>query len=421
MEYSKLASGLQIVSEHIPHVRTVTLGFWVRVGTFSESAAEAGLSHFLEHMFFKGTGKRTAREIVEAFDDVGGEVNAYTTKEYTCFYAKVIDEHLPLAIDVLLDMLSSPAFTEKDIAKEKQVVLEEIAMYEDSPDELIHDDLAHTIWPSHPLGKPVLGSKASIASIELQDVRQYYDRYYTPANIIVSAAGNLSHANLEELIEKHARFLTCGEKTLVAYPEISYGQRLQSRVKETEQLHMCLGFPGLPWGHKDIYVMNMLNNIFGGGMSSRLFQAVREDLGLAYNIYSYSSSFIPAGYYAVYAGLSYANLPQVLQTIGTEMRLICDNPVTPAELERAKQQVKGALVIGLESTVNRMSRMGRGLLLLDKVTPLDEIVSRIEAVTVESIQELANEVFAAEEASMCLLGSVDDSLDLQGLLINSLR
>ncbi len=403
-------------------MRTVSLGIWVRSGTFGELPDEAGLSHFLEHMFFKGTTSRSARDIVEAFDNVGGELNAYTAKEYTCFYAKVIDENLPLAVDVMMDMLCRPAFAAEDIAKEKQVVLEEISMYEDSPDEIIHDYLAETIWPEHPLGRPVIGSRESIASITHDSVRSYYSRYYRADNIVVSAAGRLDHETLVSLIGEYAHFPDpVSRLSAPVYPELNYQRRFVKREKATEQSHICLGFPGLPWGHADIYTMNVMNNIFGGGMSSRLFQAVREELGLAYSIYSYSSSYMPAGYYAIYAGLSAQNVPRAFDSIAREIGLLKESPVMAQELERAKQQVKGALIIGLESTSNRMSRMGRGLMILGRVTPLDEIVSRIEAVDDVAVMDLARRTFVPEQASLCVLGVPAPGAEDESLLLSALR
>ncbi len=401
-----MPSGLQVISEHIPHVRTVTLGIWVKAGTFSEAEDEAGLSHFLEHMFFKGSQARSAREIVEAFDNIGGELNAYTSKEYTCFYAKVIDEHMPLALDIMLDMLCRPAFVAEDVEKEKQVVLEEISMYEDSPDEIIHDHLAQAIWPAHPLGRPVIGTRASITQIDRHAVRRYYSSQYRADNIVISAAGNLDHDVLLELVDRHAGFTEPGSALrVVEYPHISYQRYFIKRDKPTEQSHLCLGFPGLSWGNEQIYTMNVMNNVFGGGMSSRLFQSVREDQGLAYSIYSYSSSFMPAGYYAIYAGLSAQNIPKAFSTIADEISSLKNFPVRPDELERAKQQVKGALIIGLESTSSRMSRMGRSLILLGRVTPLDEIVQKIEAVDAEDVLALAQSTFVPGKATLCLLGS----------------
>lgn len=422
MRQTTLPSGIQIISEHIPHVRTVSLGIWVKAGTFSEHQTEEGLSHFLEHMFFKGTQSRSARQIVEAFDNVGGELNAYTTKEYTCFYSKVIDEHMPLAVEVILDMLCRPLLSSEDIEKEKQVVLEEIAMYEDSPDEIIHDYLAQTIWPSHPLGRPVIGNRDSIVGIRQSAVEEYYTRQYRADNIIISAAGNLSHEALVDLINLYSGFVKpAAPLSPLQFPDIAYERRFIKREKATEQSHMCLGFPGLPWGHDQIYTMNVMNNVFGGGMSSRLFQAVREELGLAYSIYSYSSSYATAGYYSLYAGLSAQNIPRAFAAIATEIRSLRESHISAEELERAKQQVKGALIIGLESTSNRMSRMGRGLMLLGKVTPLEEIVQRIEAVDAAAVLELAQNTFRGDQASLCLLGAAAERDEAEGLLLDELQ
>ena len=416
MEYSKLPSGLQVVSEHIPHVRTVALGIWVRCGTYGEQDKEAGMSHFLEHMFFKGTETRSAREIVEAFDDVGGELNAYTTKEYTCFYAKVIDEHLPLAVEVIMDMLCHPRMSVADIEKEKQVILEEISMCEDVPDELIHDCLAATIWPEHPLGRPILGSRSSINALTQEGLLDYYNRHYFAQNIVVAAAGNLSHQDLLELLHEHCSFTHSAQKGEWHQADISYTEKVNAIERPIEQLHMCLGFPGLSWKSESIYTLNVLNNIFGGGMSSRLFQEIREERGLAYNIYSYSASFVPAGYFSIYAGLSAERFPLVMSTLAEEIKKLKSAQVSPEELARAKQQVKGALVIGLESTANRMSRMGRSLLLMGRVNEIDEIVAKMEAVTARDVVELANAMLQGSRASLCVLGPTSQLSELDSYI-----
>ncbi|MBT9155788.1 MAG: putative zinc protease [Firmicutes bacterium] len=404
MQVTKLDSGLRVASEHIPHVQTVTIGFWVRCGTFAESSDEMGLSHFLEHMFFKGTQSRSARDIVEAFDDVGGELNAYTAKEYTCFFAKVMDEHLPLAVEVLSDMLTRPLFAEEDLEREKQIVLEEISLYEDAPDELIHDKLADAIWPHHPLGRPILGTRESITSITPHSLRQFYAKHYCPENVVIAACGHLSHEELVRLVEASCSLGSQGVCVSDFADNLPYSERISVIERPIEQLHLCLGFPGLSWRDKDIYAMNIMNNIFGAGMSSRIFQGIREELGLAYSIYSYSASFVSAGYFAVYAGLSARNTATLLKTVGRELLAMKNAPVSAVEISRARQQVKGALVMGLESTANRMSRMGRGLLLIGRVMDTAEILERIEAVTLEDVQSLAKRVFALDQLTVCALG-----------------
>jgi len=416
MQLSKLSSGLRVASEHIPHVQTVTIGVWIRCGTFCEQQDEMGLSHFLEHMFFKGTQSRNAREIVEAFDDVGGELNAYTAKEYTCFFAKVMDEHLPLAVEVLSDMLTRPLFAENDVAREKQIVLEEISLYEDAPDEIIHDKLADTIWPHHPLGRPILGTRESIQAISVESLWKFYANHYCPGNIVIAACGHVSHEELVRLVEADFTLDIKDASTTDTTSDLPYSERMTIIERPIEQLHLCVGFPGLSWRDKDIYAMNIMNNIFGAGMSSRIFQGIREELGLAYSIYSYNASFVSAGYFAVYAGLSARNAVSLLTTVGRELKAMKDTPVREAEILRARQQVKGALVMGLESTANRMSRMGRGLLLIGRVMETSEILSRIEAVTLEDIQSLARKVFALEQSTVCVLGPTSDLPDLGQVL-----
>lgn len=416
MEISKNKSGIVVASEHIPHVHTVALGFWVRCGTLYERESEQGLSHFLEHLFFKGTLERSARDIVEAIDNVGGELNAYTTKEYTCFYVKVLKEHLGLAVDVLSNMLSAPKFSSSDVEKEKQIVLEEIALYEDTPDELIHDYLASTIWPHHPLGMPILGKRESILALDRDRCANFYRRHYHPRNIVVTAAGNLVHQQLVELVEEKLQFEGDLEADVFPAMATAYTERTCYVDKPTEQLHICLGFPGLPWQHEDIYTLGMLNNILGAGMSSRLFQLVREEMGLAYNIYSYSASFVANGYYGIYAGLSPRNAQQLLMAIGGELKAMKNGYVSAAELERARQQVKGAIVMGLESTANRMSRMGRGLLLVGEITATEEVVKKIEAVTPDDIQRLAERILTMGSSAICALGPTKNLPDLGATL-----
>ncbi|MDP3058255.1 MAG: pitrilysin family protein, partial [bacterium] len=363
MQISKLPSGITLASEYISHVRTVTIGIWVRVGAANETKQELGLSHFLEHMLFKGTASRSARDIVEAFDDVGGEINAYTTKEYTCYFAKVMDEHLEIAVEILVDMLSNPLLATSDVQKEKQVVLEEICMYEDSPDELIHDYLAQEIWPKHPLGRAILGTKESIANLTQESVVEFYRRHYRPEEIVISATGNLCHDTLVELVEK----LELSPHDCPRSPSVGsvvYSPKILMVERAIEQLHMCLGFPGISRINPQIYALNILNNIFGAGMSSRLFQGIREEKGLAYSIFSYPACFHDNGYFVVYAGFTSSNTEELVTTIAIELKKMRDELVSSKELYRAKQQVKGELIMGLESTTTRMSRMGRSLLLL---------------------------------------------------------
>jgi len=404
MQVTKSDRGTIIASEHIAHVQTIALGFWVRSGTLYEREHEQGVSHFLEHMFFKGSHNRSARQIVEAIDAIGGELNAYTTKEYTCYYVKVLMEHLELAVSVLCDMLSYPKFAQEDVEKEKQIVLEEIALYEDTPDELIHDCLASTIWPNHSLGLPVLGSKSSILSLDRPKCLDFYSRHYHHKNMVVTAAGNLNHEHLCELVAKYLALHSDLEVSSCESIEIQYEQRTRLVSKQTEQLHLSLGFPGLSWQHEDIYALALLNNVLGGGMSSRLFQKVREDMGLVYSIYSYSASFVDNGYFGIYAGLSPKNTTQLLAAVAAELSALKSHAIDDAELSRAREQVKGSIVMGLENTASRMSRMGRGLLLMGRVIPIGEVIKKIEAVTPEHIMRLSSLLLSPGHSSLCALG-----------------
>lgn len=385
------SNGVRIVAEHIPFVRSVAIGIWVKAGSRYEETEMKGISHLLEHMFFKGTAARNAREIAEAFDAIGGQVNAFTSKEYTCYYAKVLDEKAEYALDILSDMFFNSIFAEEELEKEKNVVLEEINMYEDAPDELVHELLSKASYGDHPLAYSVLGTEQTIVQIDRDDLERYRQKFYTPENIVISVAGHFSDSLLRSIEKKFGEFRSSSEtfewKRAKFYPDKI------SKNKETEQSHLCLGFLGLPYGHERIYELAILNNVIGGSMSSRLFQEIREEKGLAYSVYSYHSAFSDTGLLAIYAGTAPEQTEIVFETIMNTLKTLKRDGMTQQELEISKAQLKGNLMFSLESTNSRMSRNGKNELLLQKIKTVDEMLACIDSVTLERVNQLADEVF----------------------------
>ncbi|MBE3587109.1 MAG: insulinase family protein [Thermoanaerobacteraceae bacterium] len=407
-----LENGVKILTEDIPHVRSVVLGIWVDVGSRDESPEVAGVSHFIEHMMFKGTERRTARDIAEALDAVGGQLNAFTTKEYTCYYARVLDEHFDLALDILTDMLFHSRFAPEDIDRERNVIIEEIKMYEDAPDELVHDVFATTIWQGHALGRPIIGTAEVIRNLSREDILHYYRHHYNPGKLVVAVAGNIDHGRTVEKLRSILGQLE-GEPVSRRLGHPLPRREVTCRTKDTEQVHLCVGAPGLPLDHDQVYVFQLVNTILGGGISSRLFQEIREQRGLVYTIYSYHSSYRDAGLFCVYAGLSKQNLPAVMDLIFKEIRDIQKNGVRPEELQRAKEQITGNLWLSLESVSTRMSRLAKSQLYLGKVQTPEEVVSRVKGVTLEDVQELARTRLNPESFALATVGPWDDCRALE--------
>lgn len=412
---TSLDNNITILSEEIPHVRSVAVGFWVDVGSRDEFNENNGVSHFIEHMMFKGTSRRTAKQIAEALDAVGGQLNAFTTKEYTCYYARVLDEHFGLAVDLLSDMLFESKFEMQDIDRERNVIIEEIKMYEDAPDELVHDIFASSMWQGHALGRPIIGTAEVIAELSREEILKFYNTYYNPGRMVVSVAGNISH---EEVVNKLRPVLeTKKERAQARQMTVPNPHReIVCRGKDTEQVHLCVGTPGLYLDHEKIYVFQIINTILGGGLSSRLFQEIREQRGLVYSVYSYHSSYHDAGLFCVYAGLSKQNVDEVLNLIFKQVGDIQNNGVKEEELQRAKDQLKGNLFLSLENVNTRMSRLGKSQLYLGKVVSPDEIVSRIYKVTARDIQELALEMLKPDKFSLATIGTWEDSGSLDRAL-----
>jgi len=403
-----LPSGVRVVSEQIPSVRSVALGFWVRTGSRDESPAQAGLSHFLEHLLFKGTDRFSSLEIDETFDAMGAEVNAGTGKETTSVYSRFLDRHLDRAFDVLSDMVLRPSYP--DIDSERQVVIEEIAMYEDEPSDKVHDVLSTAIFGDHPLGRPIIGRADVVGSVPVPDIAAYHDARYVPGNLVVAAAGSIDHDRLVALVDGALDGRAGGAE--IARPDPApQGSMPQLRFhsKETEQYHLCLGAPGVARGDERRFALRVLDTILGGSTSSRLFQEVREKRGLAYAVYSYTSQYIDSGHVGVYVGTRPDNVAEAMDVIGTELRRICDEGVSEAELDRARENVKGRTTLAMESTSARMSRLGSSLLMDVPLLTLDEVLARIDAVTLEDVRALTVELFTPSRMSAAGVGASEDA------------
>ncbi|MBU5466729.1 insulinase family protein [Virgibacillus sp. MSJ-26] len=393
-------NGVRTVLENIPTVRSVTIGIWVLAGSRNETKQTNGISHFLEHMFFKGTKTRTAQDIAEAFDSIGGQVNAFTSKEYTCYYARVLDSHKEYALDILADMFFNSKFDEEEMAREKKVILEEIKMSEDTPDDIIHDLLANAAYDGHPLGYPILGTEEHLNSFTSDSLRNYIREKYVPENIVISVAGNVDEAFISKVEEHFGSFESEASPTHLLIPD--FHSKSVRRQKDTEQAHLCMGYPGLPVGDEQVYSLILMNNVLGGSMSSRLFQEVRENRGLAYSVFSYHSSFLDSGMLTIYAGTGKDQLSELQDTIQTTIQNLIRDGLKDKEIRNSKEQMKGNLTLSLESTNSRMSRNGRNELLLKRHRSLDELINEIDKVNHQSIQEIIDRTFK-ESPSVALI------------------
>ncbi|MGI6128891.1 MAG: M16 family metallopeptidase [bacterium] len=403
-----LPSGLRLITEEIPTVSSVAVGLWVNVGSKWEAVSEAGISHLIEHLLFKGTHRRTAREIAELLDSVGGQLNAFTSKEHTCYYARVLAQHFELAIDVLVDMFLNAKMLDEDVEREKRVVQEEINMYEDSPDELIHDLLSQAVWTNHSLGRPVLGTRESVANLTLDQIHSFWRRFYTPNNLVIAVAGNIEHQRVVTVCDKLFSTITPSRFSSLDIEPPQFQPGLKLYPRDLEQVHLCLGAPGVPNTDENTYVVDVANSILGGGLSSRLFQHIREDQGLAYSIYSYHTAYKDSGLFTVYAGLSKDNYNQGLDLARQELEIMMNEPVPNKELDRAKQQVLGGFFLGLENTTNRMIRLARHELILNRWVSPEEVQEKIMSVTSSNIQSLCSRLFGQADLATVLLGPVEE-------------
>jgi predicted Zn-dependent peptidase len=402
------SGGLRVVSESIPGVRSVAIGVWIGVGSRFERVEEAGISHFLEHMLFKGTPTHSPEEIAQAFDGLGGEVNAATGKDYTVLYVRVLDELLDRAMPLLTDMLQRPSFF--DLDQEREVVLEEIAMYEDDPQDQIHDLAGRAVFPDQALGRPIIGTREVIGGVPENGVRAYHRDHYTAPNMVVAAAGNVTRERVLELSEQLLGGLSRAPGEGIYEPARPGPPTLVVKEKATEQYHLCLGGPGLSRNDPRRHAQSVLDTVLGGSMSSRLFQEVREKRGLAYSVGSYVVGYADAGQVGVYLGTREDNLATSCEIIGAELRRIGQEPLPADELRRAKDHLKGRLVLGMESSGTRMNRIGRAVLTGTELLSVDELIARIEAVTVEDVQDLAREHWSPDTMSAAAIGPSGEAI-----------
>jgi predicted Zn-dependent peptidase len=412
-----LPSGLRLITEAMPHVRSVTVGVWLKRGSRHESDAEAGVAHFVEHMLFKGTTSRSAQVIAQTIDSIGGQLDAFTAKEYAGYYIKVLDDHLPLAIDLLADMVMRPALSSVDIEREQSVVLEEIKMVEDAPDDLVHEVFVQQFWDRHPLGRPILGTPETVRSFTAPILRSYFQRTYLAPNLVITAAGRLDHGLLRDLVARAFGDLPLSaEPAAEAPPLVTPG--LIVREKDIEQSHVCLGTVAYPQAHADRHAMVVLNTILGGSMSSRLFQHIREDRGLAYAVWSSLIAYSDAGALTIYAGCAVDRVHEVVDLTLAELAGLRDRSVDAEELQRAKDHLKGSLMLSLENTSSRMSQLARQELMFGHQFTLDELLGSIDAVTEEDVLRLSRELFRDGVAVATVVGpAMDQALTMDDLKV----
>jgi len=403
----ELPNGLIVITEQMQHIRSASIGIWLQTGSRDEDPEWNGISHFIEHMVFKGTKHRTAEEIARQVDSIGGNMDAFTAKECICFNVKVLDEHIPTALDILSDLVLHPVFDAADIARERGVIMEEIKMDDDNPDYLVHEIFTQNFWKDHPLGKPIMGTKETVKRFERDAVLDAYTHRFAPGNIIISAAGNLDHDQLVELVKARFEHMKPHSNGFHSTAPKTFSRIILRNKKALEQVQLCIGVPAHPIAHEKRHAGYILNTLLGGGMSSRLFQNIRERQGLAYSIYSDLNPYRDTGCLAVYAGTSLASASKVVQSVVQEFRKLKLESVPEEELRRSKAQLKGSLMLSLESSTSRMSNLARQEMYFDRFYDLDELIERIERVTVEDVTNLANEFFRPESVAVTALGNLN--------------
>jgi len=401
-----LDNGMRVVTERIPHLHSVSMGIWLNVGSRDEQESESGLTHFIEHMLFKGTEKRSAQDIAKQLDAVGGMSNAFTSKENTCFHAKVLDAHLPLVVDILSDIFLHSVFDGREVEREREVILQEINMVEDTPDEYVHVLFNQTFWNGNPLGRPIFGNMRTVQSFTREMILGYLDRSYHPDRIVISAAGNVDHQEFLKLVEPVFRKVKRHSHGLQRIPP-NIASRVDLIRRDLEQIHICLGTLGTSMVEKERYCCSILNVILGGSMSSRLFQEVRERRGLAYSIYSFLSSHTDAGMLGIYGAVRPDNIKETLELIRHELARFKREPISEAELRAAQEHIKGGMYLAAENTDNRMSRLAKNEIIFGRFIAYEEIEAGLEAVTSQDVQALAQRIFGPEVMSLVLLGQVD--------------
>lgn len=413
MDYRRtdLESGIRILTEHVPGVRSVSLGAWVGAGSRDESPELNGATHFLEHLIFKGTKTRTAKDIAELFDAVGGDLNAFTAKEYTCFHSRTVDDDLPMAVEVIADMVEHSVLRVEDVESERQVVLEEIGMHDDTPDDVVFDLFNETIWGSHPLGRKIQGGTGTVAAMTRDQINDYYRLHYVPGNLVVAAAGNVQHDDVVDAVAKAYAHAEPGPsrppRTEASAPAAMPNLRVEPR--KLEQAHVVYGTVGLSRNDPDRWALGVLNTAFGGGMSSRLFQEIREKRGMVYSVWSSNSGFTETGLFTIYAGTSPKRVKDVLAIVREQLDLVLADGLSDEELSRGKGHLTGSLVLGLEDTGSRMSRLGKGELCHREILSPDEVVSRIRAVTHDDVKAVAERILTGNPWALTVLGGAAES------------
>ncbi|NLX02464.1 MAG: insulinase family protein [Syntrophomonadaceae bacterium] len=403
----ELDSKANLVVEEIPYVRSVAIGVYIKVGSRHEDLSMSGASHFIEHMLFKGTNRRSAREIAESFEGIGGQLNAFTAKEHTCVYARTLDEHLDTAMDIIFDMLFNSSFAPKDFETEKGVIVEEINMYEDTPDDLVHDVFSQQLWQGHSMGRPILGTLNSVQGFKREELFDFYRRSYVPANMIIAIAGNVDTLRVKEKVESYLHLDMPDDASFANIEIPDYVPFIKTVAKDTEQVQICLGLPGISYHDKRRYTLNIMNSILGGGISSRLFQTIREELGLAYSVYSYPSNYSDTGSYVIHIGTGPGKVAQFFEVFHAEIDKFRQQGVIPGEVERTRQLIKSSMLMGMESVMNRMNRLGKSILMYGQVIPVDEVLEQIYAVTPEKVNHFANEVLDLPRFSLATVGNAE--------------
>ena len=399
-----LSNGAKLVVEDIPYLRSSAIGVYIKVGSRYEDISVAGASHFIEHMLFKGTATRSAREIAESFESMGGQLNAFTAKEQTCIYARTLDEDIYTGIEIIFDMIFHSSFVEKDFTTEREVIIEEINMYEDTPDELIHDVFARNFWAGHAMGIPILGTSDSLRGLSRDDLYQFYETHYIPSNMVIAVAGNVDSKRIYEIVDQIMMKQKSGASSATLCKPEAVPAFISTVPKEIEQVQICLGVPGINYFDEARYTQNVFNSILGGGMSSRLFQSLREERGLAYSVYSYASNYSDTGLFSIYIGTGPGKVDQFFEALHAELVELSEKGVTAEELDRTKKLMKSSVFLGLESVMNRMTRLGKGILMYGEVVSPEEVMQKVFAVNIEQVNQYARSILKPQGVSMAAIG-----------------
>ena len=400
---TELNNGIKIVTETIPFVRSISFGIWVKVGSQNENQKSNGISHFIEHMLFKGTSKRTAKDIAEQMDAIGGQMNAFTTKQMTCYYTRILDNNFDKALEIMADMFLNSTFNESEMEKEKKVIVEEINMYEDTPEELVFEIMNENVWSGSSISYPILGSIENVEGFTRQIVKSYYNNNYTPKNIVIAVAGNFETSSMISKIKKY--FESIENKNCPRTPEnIKYTKCIATKQKNIEQLHVCLGFPGIKTSLEENYSIALLNTILGGGMSSRLYQKIREENGLAYSLFSYNYAYEAVGLFTIYAAINPTKVEKCIEVIVNEIRNLKSDPITNQQLSKTKEQLKSSYLMSLENSSSRMNSLGKSIISFNKILTPEEIINKIDAVSIEQIYQLIDQIFVLDSLSISAVG-----------------